>query len=303
MDTSSTGAPTCAFPAGPIFSHANRGLRQARCRKRNRREFELWWWFVWMRTNEETRTVVNVHIHQFQPGGAVVDAAAVAQFQEQWATYGKLVASDCLSQREVGGILRGTLNAVFKAPFSFLDIACGDASMMKTALRGTNVRHYHGIDLSQPALELAAANLAGMPFKVDLDHRDFVDAMMRRPEHADAAWCSLSIHHLSTEDKLRLMKAIRGAVGARGIFILYEPTRRDDEDRRQWRDRFVRTNKPLWSVLTGAEWEQILRHVETCDFPETAASWCRLGREAGFGEARQVFADPTDFFRLFRYEA
>jgi hypothetical protein len=93
--------------------------------------------------------LVNVHIHQFQPGGAVVDAAALAQFQQQWATYGKLVASDCLSQREVSGILHDTLNEVFKQPFSFLDIACGDASMMKTALRGTKVRHYHGIDLSQ----------------------------------------------------------------------------------------------------------------------------------------------------------
>ena len=50
--------------------------------------------------------MVNVHIHQFQPGGAVVDAAALGQFQQQWATYGKLVESDCLSQREVGGILR-----------------------------------------------------------------------------------------------------------------------------------------------------------------------------------------------------
>jgi SAM-dependent methyltransferase len=253
--------------------------------------------------DEEATPVVNVHIHQFQPGGAVVDAAALAQFQEQWATYGKLVQSDCLSQREVGGILHDTLNATFKAPFTFLDIACGDASMMKAALRGTTVRHYHGIDLSQPALELAAANLAGLPFKVDLDHRDFVDAMMRRPEHADAAWCSLSIHHLSTDDKLRLMKAIRGAVGARGIFMLYEPTRRDDEDRPQWLDRFVRTNKPLWSVLTGAEWEQIRHHVETCDFPETAAEWCRLGRDAGFSATRQVFVDPTDFLRLFRYEA
>jgi hypothetical protein len=28
--------------------------------------------------------VVNVTIHQFQPGGTVVDAAALAQFQEQW---------------------------------------------------------------------------------------------------------------------------------------------------------------------------------------------------------------------------
>ena len=70
---------------------------------------------------------------------------------------------------------------------------------MKTALAGTKVRHYHGIDLSEPALELAAANLAAMPFQVDLDHRDFVEAMMRRPEHADAAWCSLSIHHLADQ--------------------------------------------------------------------------------------------------------
>jgi hypothetical protein len=54
--------------------------------------------------------------------------------------------------------------------------------------------------------------------------------------------------------------------------------------------------------LTPAEWDQIWHHVTTCDFPETAAVWCELGREAGFGEARQVFVDPTDFFRLFRFE-
>ena len=247
--------------------------------------------------------MVNVHIHQFQPGGAVVDTAALAQFQEQWATYRKLVESDCLSHREVGSILRATLNEVFTSGFNFLDIACGDASVMKTALRGTKVRHYHGIDLSEPALELAAANLAGMPFKVDLDHRDFVDAMMRRPEHADAAWCSLSIHHLATDDKLRLMKAIRGATGGSGIFLLYEPTRRADEDRDAFLDRFLRTNQSLWSVLTPPEWKQIWQHVSTCDFPETAAVWCELGRNAGFREARQIFVDPTDFFRLFRFDA
>ena len=172
---------------------------------------------------------------------------------------------------------------------------------MKAVLRGTQVRHYHGIDLSQAALDLAAGNLGELPFEVELDHRDFVEAMMRRPEHADATWCSLSIHHLSIDDKLHLMKAIRGATGARGIFLLYEPTRRVDEDRAAYLDRFMRTNKPLWRVLTPAEWDQVWQHV-TCDFPETAAVWCELEREAGFGEARQVFVDPTDFFRLFRFE-
>ena len=74
-------------------------------------------------------------------------------------------------------------------------------------------------------------------------------------------------------------------IGPRGSIVSYERT------------------KPLWRVLTPPEWKQIWQHVATCDFPETAAVWCELGREAGFREARQVFVDPTDFFQLFRFEA
>jgi hypothetical protein len=140
-----------------------------------------------------------------------------------------------------------------------------------------------------------------MPFEVDLDHRDFVEAMLRRPEPADAAWCSLSIHHLSTDDKRRLLQAIRGAVGERGIFLLYEPTLLPDEDRQGYLDRFTRVNRERLRVLTPPEWEQIHEHVVTCDVPETPAVWCELGRDAGFAEAREVFVDPTEFYRLFRY--
>jgi hypothetical protein len=70
--------------------------------------------------------LVNVHIHQFTSSGAVVDAAALKQFQEQWATYRKLITSNYLSHREVGSILHNTLNEILASPFSFLDIACGD---------------------------------------------------------------------------------------------------------------------------------------------------------------------------------
>jgi hypothetical protein len=31
----------------------------------------------------------------------------------------------------------------------------------------------------------------------------------------------------------------------------------DNEDRAAFLDRFSRTNKPLWTALTPAEWEQI----------------------------------------------
>ena len=107
-------------------------------------------------------------------------------------------------------MLHDTLKAIH-LPFAFLDIAGGDAGQIKHALAGTEVNHYQGIDLSEPALELAAKNLKCVSFAVELDHRDFVEALEGRPEPADAAWCGLSIHHLSTEGKLELLTAIHGS--------------------------------------------------------------------------------------------
>jgi hypothetical protein len=76
---------------------------------------------------------------------------------------------------------------------------------------------------------LAAKNLAGVPFEVELDHRDFVTALTRRPEPADAGWCGLSIHHLSPDGKCDLLKAIRGSTSA--FLMIYEPTLNEGEAR------------------------------------------------------------------------
>jgi Methyltransferase domain len=244
--------------------------------------------------------LVNVNIHQFSSGGAVADAAALEQFQQQWATYQKLVDSDCVSHRAVGDLLGAALKESFQRPFQILDIACGDASLMRRVLPGTTVSHYHGIDLAEPALELAARNLAGMPFAVDLDHRDFVEAMSDRPAPADVSWCSLSIHHLPTESKLTLLQAIRRSTTS--FVMIYEPTRLDHEDRTSYLDRFTAVNRPLWTMLTPVEWGQIEHHVRSCDLPETSAVWLSLGRDAGFTTARQLFVDPTDFYRVYRYD-
>jgi hypothetical protein len=246
------------------------------------------------------RAMVNILIHQFQPGGGIVDEAALEQFQRQWATYQKVVDADGLSHKAVGCILHDTLNQTFAQPFSFLDIACGDASQMQQALAGTKIRHYHGIDLSEPALELAAQNLKRMPFEVQLDHRDFVEALSKRPEPADAAWCSLSIHHLQTDGKLRLMQAVHDATST--FLMIYEPTRQEGESRDQYLERFRRVNRPAWTMLTDEEWAQIDHHVTTCDFPETAGTWLDLGGKAGFSAARELFLDPSGFYRVFRYD-
>lgn len=243
--------------------------------------------------------MVNVHVHQPARQGDVVDAAAMEQFHKQWGAYQKLVDSDVLSHRAVSGILHEAVLALAR-PFSFVDIACGDASLTKAALTGTPVTHYHGIDLSEPAIDLAAANLEGMPFETDLDHEDFVLALEDRPDPADVAWCGLSMHHLETGQKLELLRAIHGSTAA--FLMIYEPTRRDGEDRESFIDRFLAMQKPRWSMLSPAEWDQIAHHIATCDLPETGSGWLKLGRQAGFSRARDLFADPTDSLRVFRYD-
>jgi hypothetical protein len=242
---------------------------------------------------------MNIHIRHSHAKGAVADQAALEQFQQQWATYQKLVDADALAHKEVGAILHQALAAMPK-PFALVDIACGDSGQMRRALAGTKINHYHGIDLSEPALELAANNLAGVKFEVELDHRDFVTALTRRPEPADAAWCGLSIHHLSTAGKRDLLKAIHGSTSK--FLMIYEPTLNDGETRDGYLERFRRVNRPAWAFLSADEWAQIDHHVTTCDYPETSVTWCALGREAGFSGAREIFCDPTGFYRIYRYD-
>jgi hypothetical protein len=124
--------------------------------------------------------------------------------------------------------------------------------------------------------------------------------LTRRPEPAGAAWCSLSIHHLQTDGKLRLLEAIGASTSS--FLMIYEPTLAEGETRDGYLARFRRVNRPAWTMLTAEEWGEIDHHVTSCDLPETAATWLDLGRKAGFAQARELFLDPTGFYGLYRYE-
>lgn len=242
---------------------------------------------------------MSIHIHHIEPGGTVDDEQALEQFQKQWATYQKVVDHDSLAHKEVAAILHDSLMAV-PDPFDFLDIACGDAGQMRTALAGTKIRHYRGLDLSEPALELAAKNLDGAPFDVELDCGDFVATLTGQQDRSDVSWCSLSIHHLNTDGKRNLLRALHESTSK--FLMIYEPTMLEGEDRAAYLERFERINKPAWTFFTPEEWHQLYHHVATCDLPEAATAWQTLGREAGFAEARQIYLDPTGFYGLYRYD-
>jgi glutamyl/glutaminyl-tRNA synthetase len=67
--------------------------------------------------------MVNILIHQFLPGGAVVDQGALEQFQKQWKTYQKLVDADCLSHEKAAKLLDAAGRASLAELLSQLEAA------------------------------------------------------------------------------------------------------------------------------------------------------------------------------------
>ena len=232
----------------------------------------------------------------------MLEEPSLALFQRQWKLYRKVVDNNYLFHREAYAQLHRILADEGVRPFRFLDIACGDACATAEALNGTRVAHYHGIDLCQAALNLAANALAMLGCPIMLEQRDFIEALHHWSRPVDIAWIGLSLHHLVAPAKLTLMRKIRGIVGDNGLFLIYEDASPDDEDRAAWLRRWDR-QKPSWTALTVEEWDAITAHVHTADFPETTSRWHSLGREAGFSRVRELFVAPSNLFRMYCFQA
>ena len=159
---------------------------------------------------------------------------------------------------------------------------------------------YHGIDLSQPALDLARTfvETLGCPFK--LENRDFADAIQHWSDPVDVVWIGQSLHHLRLPEKRMLVQKIREIVGADGLFLFWEPTRLEGESEAGWYDRFV-SNRPLWSVLSDEDFTDIDNHHRSSDHPETASVWRMLGTNSGFGRVDEVFRAPNNLARVYQF--
>lgn len=242
--------------------------------------------------------------HPTQPGPAIDerDPSARAFFAQQWRVYRALVDGNYLYHREAYACLHEFLVAHIPRPFRFLDIACGDASASVSALRGTSIASYVGIDQSGPALDLARRSLAALGCPFELEQRDFAEALRDPCLSADVAWIGLSLHHFQTPEKLGIMRDVRRVVGDHGSFLIYEDVSPDGEDRAGWLRRWD-LQEPDWIGYAPEDWVALCEHVHAADYPETVSGWLRLAEEAGFGAARELFVAPSNLLRLYCFSA
>lgn len=221
-------------------------------------------------------------------------------FNGHWKLYRRVLDLNYLNHREAGRALHDALQG---RPFSFLDLACGDAAMTSEALRGTAVTNYSGVDISSVALGLARKNIAPLRCLAEFFESDFMAFLQGAPRPFDAAYVGLSVHHLAGRAKAGFLRRARPWIADGGCLILYEPICFFGESRDACLRRWVKWVDIAWDRLTPEEMATVKGHVLNYDYPDAVETYADFAREAGFAKTEELYRDEAGLYVALRMTA
>jgi hypothetical protein len=85
-----------------------------------------------------------------------------------------------------------------------------------------------------------------------------------------------------------------------GLFLIWEPTCLEGEDREGWMERF-RQMRPHWPAISDEEFGSFDSHHVASDYAETAETWKGMAREAGFAQTDELLTVPNGLARVYRF--
>jgi ubiquinone/menaquinone biosynthesis C-methylase UbiE len=226
---------------------------------------------------------------------------AVHAFFSQWDIYRLCIEHNTLHHREVGEILRREL-LTRTEPFTFLDLACGDADLTAAALSGTKVSSYTGVDFSSPAIALAAEKTATLHHPRRFHEQDFTHFLSDNNETFDVIYLGLSLHHLETATKREMMQHLRRATAKGGSFYLFEPILHDGESREGYVERWAEAMDGPYDPFPPAARTALRDHVRASERPESIEEYLASAQAAGLSHGEILFTDPSNFYALFRFK-
>jgi SAM-dependent methyltransferase len=113
---------------------------------------------------------------------------------------------------------------------------------------------------------------------VELRCQDFVEAIDVWDGPLDVVWIGQSLHHLRAPEKRAFMRKVERLLPPGGLFLIWEPTCFEGEDREGWMERF-RQMRPQWPAISDDEFATFDSHHRASDFAETALTWTAMARE------------------------
>ncbi len=238
------------------------------------------------------KTVSNIRKHS-------KDLSKVREFFAQWNLYRKVIGFNYMAHKEISLTLHDFITSNCKHPFSVLDLGCGDAHVSSMALKDSPVAKYHGVDLSDIAIDFAAENMESYSCEKSFIVGDFMDILDNYEKEFDIIVAGYSIHHFPFEEKGVVLKKCRDSLKPGGSLLIYDILRKNSETRTDYCNRAYDFCKRNWSGLTIDEIETVFTHVNTNDYPESRESIEELAVHNGFGKIRELFRDKSELYIFF----
>jgi ubiquinone/menaquinone biosynthesis C-methylase UbiE len=186
-------------------------------------------------------------------------------------------------------------------PLSLVDLGCGDASLSQILFKNNQISRYIACDLSQPALQLAKANLAPWSSQLELNCLDMLEQLGKIPNSSvDLVFSSYAIHHLTDQSKLALFKECFRVLKHAGSFVLIDVMRNDGQSRDNYLDDYLSMVEKNWVAINPIERTRITEHVRANDYPLSPSEYQSFARQAGFHQ--EALLDAHGFHQAWAYQ-
>jgi len=215
-------------------------------------------------------------------------------FDHHWSLYQKILQHNYMGHDQIYSVLEDDLITLAQAPFSFLDIGCGDAQTIKSRLKNTAINTYTGIDLSADALANAEQILAPLHIQTHLINNDFEHALadlVTQNTQFDVIFSGFALHHLAPEQRIHTFQNIYQLLDKGGCFYLIDVYPYRDEPRDKYLDRYLAKPMTDWNELSDTEKSILNDHVRSSDFPACKDTLIEIATESGFESIRCLFED------------
>lgn len=206
-------------------------------------------------------------------------------FRSSWSLYDAVIGANYMFHREIETAVGRVFREKAARSFCVLDLGCGNARGLSATLRAARPVVYVGVDVSRPALDEAAEALAELP-EVRLREEDMlacVESLAAEGARFDVVHSAFAMHHLSTADKARLIRAVSSLLPSDGRLLLVDVVRGEGQTRDAYLEDYLRMVDEEWLLLSAEQRQAVRDHVLAFDFPETVTDLNRMAQEAGMG--------------------